>query len=967
MKRFIFMVMVTALLGASLPTYAQLQSGTIYGTIRDEQGGVLPGVTLTLKGSDRTLTMTTESDGEYRFLYLPPGPYTLTATLSGFKTLVREEIFVVVGQNVELPITMQIAAVEESVTVTGQSPVIDVTQTGTNTNLTLDELTRIPTSRDPWAILRSVPGLMVDRVNIAGNETGQQSNFQSKGTRPADAVWTMDGVVITDMAAIGASPTYFNFDNFEEIQISTTGQDIRQSTGGVGINLISKRGTNQFSGGGRGYFTGEGLEASNVPKELKVTGPTGQRPVTASTADHNKQISDYGFDLGGPILRDKAWFYASWSNQDIRLVRASGNIVDRTALKTSQVKGNWQVTQKDMVNVLWFLGAKEKEGRSPGDAGIVENVPTATWNQGNAFPEDRPHGLLKFEYNRNFTSDLFLGGRYAYYGTGFVLDPVGGLGVEAGQSRRLGRSFGSTRRSLNVRPQHTADLEGDYFSNAFDASHDLKFGGGYRRTDALTGTLWPGNMMLALDFSATDQRARVYREGRGTNRTEYFHLYVGDTISRDRLTVNLGLRYDRQWGGAQPSDTLSNKAFPNLVPGIKFAGYEAPFKWNNFSPRAGVTYALDDVGKTILRASFNRYAGQLQTGYVGYENPSGSVGFVEYPWVDLNGDNLAQPNEVNTSVRLAFGGGFNPDNPTAVTSANRINPDLKAPVTLSVVAGADRELRPDLALQANYSYTRTDDWVYFPWRGVTPADYIAQAPITGEIPTLGSSYNIVTFRPDPAKVAAGGNGRFLTNHPSYYSYYHGVEAAVVKRMSNNWMMRLGAAYNLARENYGDLKVNFDGNPTRLDVDALVAGGAFAPRSSGSGFGDIFIHGKWQLNVNGVYAFPYDIELAANLFGRQGYPYPVYRDVDLGRDGSNRVLVSPEVDTFRFDNVWDLDLRVAKRVRADQVNVQVIGDLFNVFNSNPHLVRNRNVASPNFRYLTQSLSPLILRIGLLVGF
>src|SRR6185295_16330789 len=147
---------------------------------------------------------------------------------------------------------------------------------------------------DPWALMRTVPGALVDRVNIAGNETGQQSNFQVKATRPADAVWTLDGVVITDMAAIGSSAAYFNYDNFEEIHVSTAGQDIRQPTGGVGLNFVVKRGTNQFHGSVRGYFTGEGLESTNVPDELKAVG------VTKDTADHNKQISDYGFEVGAP-------------------------------------------------------------------------------------------------------------------------------------------------------------------------------------------------------------------------------------------------------------------------------------------------------------------------------------------------------------------------------------------------------------------------------------------------------------------------------------------------------------------------------------------------------------------------------------------------------------------------------------------------------------------------------------------
>ena len=168
---------------------------------------------------DATQTFMTEGSGEYRFLNLAPGPYKITATLSGFTTVVREDVIVAVGRSVELPLALKIATVAETITVVGESPVIDTRATGTATNFTADELAKIPTSRDPFALMRSVPGVLVDRVNIGGNETGQQSNFASKGTRPQDAVWTLDGVDITDMAATGASPTYFNYDNFEEIQV----------------------------------------------------------------------------------------------------------------------------------------------------------------------------------------------------------------------------------------------------------------------------------------------------------------------------------------------------------------------------------------------------------------------------------------------------------------------------------------------------------------------------------------------------------------------------------------------------------------------------------------------------------------------------------------------------------------------------------------------------------------------------
>ena len=226
--------------------FAQIGGGTLSGTVTDEQGGVLPGATVTIAGTDRTTTAISDDAGKFRFLNLAPGPYTVSVALQGFSTVVRENVVIAVGVSIDVPAQMKVATVAETVTVSGASPIVDTKATGTATNFTADELQKIPTSRDPFALMRGVPGVLVDRVNIGGNETGQQSNFASKGTRPQDASWTLDGVEVTDMAATGASPTYFNYDNFEEIQVSTAGNDIKSRTGGIGLNMVVKRGTNQF-------------------------------------------------------------------------------------------------------------------------------------------------------------------------------------------------------------------------------------------------------------------------------------------------------------------------------------------------------------------------------------------------------------------------------------------------------------------------------------------------------------------------------------------------------------------------------------------------------------------------------------------------------------------------------------------------------------------------------------------------
>jgi hypothetical protein len=963
--------MLALAIAFAAPAFAQIQGGSITGAVKDEQGGVLPGVTVTAQGVDATLTAVTDATGDYRFLNLAPGTYKVTSALQGFATVVRDQVIVSVGKNVDLPMTLKVSGLSETITVSGESPIVDTKATGTATNFTSDELAKIPTSRDPFALMRSVPGVLVDRVNVGGNETGQQSNFASKGTRPQDAVWTMDGINITDMAATGASPSYYNYDNFEEIQVSTAGQDIKQPTGGMGLNLVVKRGSNRLSGGVRGYFDNSAMESSNVPDELKAIG------VTYENSDHTNQISDYGYDIGGPIWRDHAWFYNSYSVQDVRLVRRAGSFIDRTQLKNPDLKLNWQASKKDMVSFLYFDGFKIKDGRSPGISGILFDAPTATYHQDNAYSDSPLHGLWKIADDRTFGSNMFLSAKVAYFNTGFILAPEGGLDAQAGRSFTTSQSFGSINQTTNIRPQHVYNADVNSFLTGMGWSHDLKYGVGFRTAEAYSGNVYPGNMILAIENSPTDLRAQVYRQAAGSNKAYYTDFYVGDTIAKGPITIDAGLRYDQQWGKALPSTTLANAAFPQVVPGLVFSGYDTPFTWKNLSPRAGLTYAIDESRKSVLRASFSRYAGQLETGTVGVTNPSTTIGSATYRWVDLNGDHLAQSNEVLLNQFITSAGGFNPANPTAVTSSNVLDPNLAAPKTTSIVTGFDRELMPNLAAQVNYSYTRTSDLFgnftnrITPRTGVTLANYAPGAGFSGTLPD-GTPYNVATYIPNAAAIAAGNNGFLTTNIPDYTTDYHGLEFGLIKRMSNKWMSRVGFSWNNARDHFGSAAGMYDtnGNPTPTLSEPLKDGGQFAPQSGGSGSGSIYINAKWQFNANALYQAPYGIEISGNVFGRQGYPYPLFRQgttATLGADSTLSVLVTPSIDYFRYPNLWNTDLRASKTFHVDRVAFRGILDCFNVLNNNAELVRNNNIASTTFNQIAQNLSPRIFRVGLVVTF
>ena len=509
-----------------------------------------------------------------------------------------------------------------------------------------------------------------------------------------------------------------------------------------------------------------------------------------------------------------------------------------------------------------------------------------------------------------------------------------------------------------------------WYGRRFGASHTVRYGAGYRKVDAYTENLWPGNQILGLEQSRTDLRAQVFRQGNGGNRVQQFDLYVGDSIPLNRVTIDVGVRYDRQWGKALPSVTASNPAFPEIVPGIDFPGYDAPFTWNNFSPRAGINVALDESHRTIARASYSRFASQLASTIVGYVNPSSTAGSVTYRWVDTNSDHFAQANEVNLSQQVGSpGGGFNPANPQAITSANQVDPDLLAPITQHFVAGLDRELMANFAMGVSYTRSRTSDLFgnlagnITRRVGVDADDYAPGTPLTGTLPD-GSSYNIPTFIPNAAAVTAGGGGFVLANVPGYTVDYNGIEVSLVKRLSQRWMGRVGFSYNDSREHFSTVDGMYDtnGNPTRTVNEPLVEGGQHAPQASVG----TYLNAKWQFSANGMYQVGRGFEVAASIFGRQGYPFPIYRAATLGADTLN-VLVSPEVDSDRLENLWTTDLRVAKSFRIQQANLRVVGDLFNAFNANTELVRVNNIGASNFNALTQNLSPRIFRVGVVLGF
>src|SRR5471030_1248684 len=309
MRFKVVVLALVALFATSALASAQSQTGEIFGKVTDGSGGVLPGVIVTVTGPVllQPLTAVTGATGTFQFPRMEIGEYSVKFELAGFKTVVNQGIRVTVGFSAAVNAQLGISTVQETITVTGESPIVDTKATGTKQTFTNELLQSIPSARDPWVILQQTAGIAMDRENVGGNMSGQQSLYVSRGSAGFNNKWSLDGVDVTDMAATGSSANYYDFDAFEEMTISTGGVDVTQQTGGVGINLVTKSGTDLFKGSSRLYDTNHRVESNNIVDAQRNQGASSGNPI--------QDIQDYGFEMGGPLKKGKAWIWGAFGKQ----------------------------------------------------------------------------------------------------------------------------------------------------------------------------------------------------------------------------------------------------------------------------------------------------------------------------------------------------------------------------------------------------------------------------------------------------------------------------------------------------------------------------------------------------------------------------------------------------------------------------------------------------------------------------
>lgn len=935
--------------------FAQIQTGEIHGRVTDGSGAVLPGSTVTVEGKALIrpeVTITTET-GAYSFPRLPVGAYTIHFELAGFRQMVQEGIQIQSGFSAQINAKLELSTVQEAITVSAASPVVDTKQTTTGATFTVEALQGIPTARDPWVLLEQTPGVVMSQQNVGGNKSGQQSTFTVHGTQQGNSIWNVDGVTITDMAATGSSSVYFDFDSFQEISFTTGGADASVQTGGVNLNFITRSGGNALRGSGRYFVSDNNYQSDNITGELRAQGAGSGNPL--------KNIRDYGVEVGGPIVKNKVWFWGAYGKQDIEVgvigflkpgatdaTNPDNLETDLSVLENYNFKVNAQPWRTQRLSFLYNFSDKIRNARGAGPL----NPPETTFRQSGPTP------IYKLGHQWVASDRLLFDTSYGFVDGGFRLDfHEDALGdvqrILETSNNALARS---NQNSVFVRPQKELKTDANYFSTFFGADHALKFGVRWRDTPFDSGGHF-GGFATARLLNGVPVDADLHRDNNARTALTSGAAYLQDAITMGRLTINAGIRVDYQKDKALASDIGANPIVPDKLPALSFPGADSGVSFTDISPRFGATWDLTGNARSIVKLSANRFYGQF-VGTAGLINPVGAT-TVRYPWTDLNGDLFVQRNELDLTRLTNFSANYNANNPANVTSANRVDSNLKNDVVNEVIAGIDHELMDNFGVGIAYIHRQIGRFTFNVPEGLSPAMFspvsftVACANTSCAQPSYTGTYYTLTS-PLPST-------RVETNQ-DFRRIFHGLELTARKRMSNKWMLNgsvtlNSATYNAPPEGYQD--------PIAGEVFGVIALPLDPTNREFIEGEQALINGtRWIAKLSGMYELPWGVNLGGTLNARQGFPF-IPNIISPSRPnglGTIRLMVEPYATT-RYDHLTLVDLKAEKRVRIAKLTMNASVDVFNLLNSNTVLTRVTTQNSATANRVTEVTGPRVLRFGL----
>lgn len=965
----IITLVAIAMLGVSAA--AQIQTGSIFVKAVDEQGAIVPGVTVTLTSpaiAAGQMTGTTDSAGAYRFPSLQPGTYAVRLDLQGFQSVLRENILVSVGQTTSLDMSLKVATLAEVLTVTADSPVVDTKSSVVAVNLNKQLLETTPGGRDIWSIIEyKVPGLVMAAPDVGGNQGGLQRGISARGTGNGQNTQMLNGVNVGDPAAIGFAGYYYDPSSFEEIQISSGAQDITVPSGGVFINMVTKSGTNALRGMALGTVQTDGTQWDNITPTLRRSG---LRP-NANAVEH---IYNTNFNLGGPIIKNKFFYFAALNDQ-----RTSVNVVgfpnavwtgasetDFTNITSIFARPTYQLNNAHRFDVTASRQVYDKPNRGASSS----LTPESTRHEHDVL------AVYQGLWNWVINSRMFVDTRVSYNSIDFPLNlkTTQQALTDLANSNVVTRA--NTAQAVMFRERLQTSSNVQYFVPEFvGGRHELRFGVDNAYTPETQTTT--RNSDLVLTYRSIPQG----NSPAGSAQVQFFNspivskravmatsVYAQDSYSIERLTLVGGIRWERVEGFVPAQSNPASQWFPEgtVLPPVNIRGVARTYTvrrsfeeirniplWKTAGPRFSAAYDLFGTGRTALKFSAARYYDQIGTGTPANVNPNQTISQT-YAWNDLNRDLVYQAGERGALASTAVPAG------AILAPSELTGSDFRRPYRNEWTASVDHELVPNLAVSATFIKRREHD------------------PLTNiELAIPFDQYHTVD-RNDPGRdgVTGTSDDRTITvynrnatglvsvqvpaNDDRVAQRYKGLEFAVEKRYSDNWTLLGG--YTWSRTEVDATGVT---NPNDVFVNATGRAG---------------IDRTHNFKVTGSYLLPWDIQFGGNFRLLSGAP--VTRTVPIpglnqNPTGNTTVNAEPRGSVL-LPWLPTLDLRVGKILRFGTNVVEFDVDFYNVTNENTvYAVRNGTgltgvrdggdsanpiVQIPTFLSPTNVLGPRIVRFN-----
>ena len=956
MRRCFFGLFIAAVGLASVTTaFAQgggaSSTGTIQGRVTDAQGAVLPGVTITASSPSMLGQQTTISSetGNYRFPAVPPGTYTLAYELPGFNGVKREGIIISLGFTANVNVELALATVQETVTVTGESPVIDTSATRVVQNFKLEDLQSIPNGRDFWSLLAISPGVQMGRIDVGGNRAGTQTPYRAYGFEGQVRV-LIEGINTTE--GTGAAGFYFDYSSVEEVFLGTLGQSAEMPNPGVQSQFITKSGGNQFTGEYYLDWYNNSLQASNIPEDVIARG-------IRRGGNEIDRYYDTAINAGGPIKRDKVWWFGTYRTQFNAVAQPQFRFDQTfdTKLWNPVVKGTYQVNQNHKVIGYYQWGTKEQPNRLPFATFVYEDAEGTLAQKSSSW-------VYKAEWNGTLSEKLYVEARYGDFGYYF---PLIANSDQQYWFRDTGLQTltGAERRWQLDRDRKQLTGAATWFVDTGMGTHTLKFGGEMLREQSWEGFQQryggniehqyangrPSQVVFGLPTAKQVGGMKDNDEGNLTSRAALNHdaLFINDTLAVGRFTVSGGFRYDRYHGWLPEQEQLAATVGPVSVPADTFPE-EHFFTWNLVAPRVGVVYDLTGDGKTVLKGNYGFFWHNPGVAVSSLANPNTTAKAGTYAWNDANGDRRWQPGEEAAA-------------PTSLVlkGAVRIDPDIESPYTHEASLFLERQLGELVGVRTGFVYKSEDNLLssthpivgtYQPGRPLSaysvPFPFLDLGPdgLTGG----GDDRTITLYGMPAAQGSQFPTDSVVMNLADAYGRFKSVEASVSRRYGNRWSGQVGFGYTWTT----DFPEGYPQNPNQAGV---------------------YDRTGWGLKATGSYDAAWGIRLTPVLRHQSGVQFarqisvPASAATPFGLVLPASIYYAENANARREDNIWVFDVRVEKTLElTGRMRIRGFLDLFNITNSHASETITRTIGydtvnqTPTFERPANILAPFTARLG-----